>query len=117
MLIDGLGAGDIGAQVITDRQTLAENGVVVVLVPVDKKSRKLKGKIDIVSRGFIYMKESEALVEEMGKIAEESYRKIISTRPDAKRAEIKKYLRGAIDKFSHQKLERSPLILPIIVEK
>lgn len=117
ILIDGLGVGDIGAQVIMDRQTLAENGVLVLMIPVNAKSMKIKGEVDVISRGFIYMKESEELVNEMAKIAEESYRKIINRRPDARRAELKKFVRDSVDKFVHQKLERYPLILPIIVEK
>ncbi len=116
VLIDGLGVGDIGAQVIMDRQTLAENGVLIVLIPVDEKTRKLKGEIDIVSRGFIYMKESEEIIKAIQDLAAESYRKIIEKRADLKRGEIKKYLRESIDKLVHQKIERHPLVIPIIVE-
>lgn len=117
VLIDGLGVGDIGAQVIMDRQTLAENGVLIVMVPVDEKTRKLKGDVDIISRGFIYMKESEALIKEIIQIAADSYRNIMDKRGEPKRAEVKNYLRETIDKFVHQKIERHPLIIPLIIEK
>jgi ribonuclease J len=116
IMVDGLGVGDIGAQVIMDRQTLAENGMLVVLVPVDEKSRKLKGEIDIISRGFIYMSESEEIINGIKGVATEAYRNILEKRADAKRADIKKYLRETIDKYAHKKIERHPLIIPIIVE-
>jgi len=117
VMVDGLGVGDVGAQVIMDRQTLAENGVLIVMVPVDEKTRKLKGEVDIISRGFIFMKQSEELIKAIGDLAGDSYRKVIEKRQDPKRAEVKKYLRETIDKFVHQKIERHPLIIPIIVEK
>jgi len=117
ILIDGIGVGDIGAQVIMDRQTLAENGVLILMIPVHAKSMKIKGEVEVISRGFIYMKESEELVKEMAKIAEDSYRKIINKRSDAKRAELKKFVRDSVNKFVHKKLERYPLILPVIIEK
>ena len=117
ILIDGLGVGDIGGQVIMDRQTLAANGILLALIPVDTKTRKLKGEVNIISRGFIYMKESEELIKDMVNLAAESYKTIINKRPDAKRAEIKKYVRGSLDKYIYKKLERYPLILPVIIEK
>ena len=117
ILIDGLGVGDIGAQVIMDRQTLAENGVLLVLIPINEKTRQIRGNVDVISRGFIYMKESEELVKEIGKLAEKAYKTITEKRSDPKRGEIKKYIRESVDKFVHQKIERQPLILPIIIEK
>ena len=117
VLIDGLGVGDISGQVIMDRQILAENGVLIVMIPVDEKSGKLKGEVDIISRGFIYMKESEELIKSIIQIAADSYRNIMEKRSDIKRAEVKNYLRETIDKFVHQKIERHPLIIPLIVEK
>jgi ribonuclease J len=117
VMVDGLGVGDVGAQIIMDRQTLAENGVLIVMVPVDEKTKKLKGDVDVISRGFIFMKQSEELIKAIGDLAGESYKKILEKRQDPKRAEVKKYLRETIDKFVHQKIERHPLIIPIIIEK
>ncbi|MCC7197075.1 ribonuclease J [Candidatus Peregrinibacteria bacterium] len=117
VMVDGLGVGDVGAQVIMDRQTLAENGVLIIMVPTDEKTKKLKGEVDVISRGFIFMKQSEELIKAIAELAGESYKKIIEKRQDPKRAEVKKYLRETIDKFVHQKIERHPLIIPIIVEK
>jgi ribonuclease J len=117
ILVDGLGVGDIGTQVMMDRQTLAENGVLIILVPVEEKSGKLRGEIDVISRGFIYMKESEELVREIKEIAKKSYQNIIEKRAGPKRGDIKKYLKESLDKYVHQKIERHPLILPVLVEK
>ncbi len=117
IMVDGLGVGDISAQVIMDRQTLAENGVLVIMMEVDAKSRKPKGKVEVISRGFIYMKESDELVKTIGEKAHEHYLKLLSKRPDANRNEAKKYLRESLDSFVQQKIDRSPLILPVIIEK
>ncbi len=117
VLVDGLGVGDIGAQVIMDRQTLAENGVLIVIIPVDEKSKKLKGEVEVISRGFIYMKESEEIIQSIKASTETAYRNILDKRAEPKRNEIKKYISEALDKVVHQKIERHPLILPIILEK
>ncbi len=117
ILVDGLGVGDIGAQVIMDRQTMAENGMLIVIIPVDEKSKKIKGEIEIISRGFIYMKESEEIIQSIKQATEQSYRGIMEKRADLKRGEIKKYIGETLDKIIHEKIERHPLILPIILEK
>lgn len=116
IVIDGLGVGDVGAQTILDRQIMAENGILITLIPIDVKTRKIKGSIDIISRGFIYLKETEKIINEVAKEASDAYSKIISKRPDAKRGEIKKFIRETLDKHIHRKLDRHPLILPVIVE-
>ena len=117
ILIDGYGVGDIGAQVIMDRQQLAENGVLLVLIPIDEKSRKQKGEIDVISRGFIYMKESEALTKDITDLASQKYAHFMSKQGEAKRSDVKKYLRESLDRFVHEKIDRQPLILPILLEK
>jgi ribonuclease J len=117
VLIDGLGVGDIGAQVIMDRQTLAENGVLIIMIPVDEKTRRLKGEIDIISRGFIYMKESEELIKMITETAAKAYATVIEKRADAKRADVKNYVRECVDKLVHQKIERHPLVIPVVMEK
>lgn len=117
ILIDGLGVGDIGAQVIMDRQTLAENGVLIVMIPIDEKTNRLKGSIDIISRGFIYMKESEELIKSIISTATSAYNTVMDKRANASRADVKNYVRECVDKFVHQKIERHPLVIPIVMEK
>lgn len=118
ILVDGLGVGDIGAQVIMDRQTLAENGVLILVLSVDEKTRKILKDVDVISRGFIYMKESEELVKSISTMARDAYNKVLDKRgPETKRGDIKKYIKETVDKFVHQKIERHPLVLPIIIEE
>jgi len=118
ILVDGLGVGDIGAQVMMDRQTLAENGVLILVVSIDGKTRKIQKDVDVISRGFIYMKESEELVKAISEMARDSYNKVLDKRgADTKRGDIKKYIKETVDKFVHQKIERHPLVLPIIIEQ
>lgn len=118
ILVDGLGVGDIGAQVMMDRQTLAENGVLILVVSIDEKTRKVQKDVDVISRGFIYMKESEELVKAISAMARDAYNKVLDKRgPETKRGDIKKYIKETVDKFVHQKIERHPLVLPIIIEQ
>ncbi len=116
IMIDGKGIGDIGAQVIMDRQIMSENGVLMVLFTADQKTRKLLRDPEVISRGFIYMKESMEIIKEVTSISKKAYEEAISKMPQGKRGEIKAYIRGCVDRFSHRKIERHPLILPVIVE-
>jgi ribonuclease J len=114
VMIDGKGVGDVGAQIIMDRQTLSENGVLVVLFTADSKTKKLLRDPDIISRGFIYMKESQEIAKELVTVARSSYEEAITRMPKGGRGELKAFIRGSVDRFSHKKIERRPLILPII---
>ncbi|MBI5413505.1 ribonuclease J [Candidatus Peregrinibacteria bacterium] len=116
VMIDGKGVGDVGAQIIMDRQVMAENGVLIVLFTADAKTKKLLRDPEVVSRGFIYMKESQEIVNETIALSKRSYEEAIDRMQNAKRGELKAYIRGCLDRFSHRKIERHPLILPIIVE-
>lgn len=116
VMIDGKGVGDVGAQVIMDRQIMSENGVLVVLLTADGKTKKLIRDPEIISRGFIYMKESQEIMKEAIEVARRAYTEAIERMPQGKRGELKAYIRGCLDRFSHKKIERNPLILPIIVE-
>lgn len=116
IMIDGKGTGDLGAQIIMDRQVLSENGVLVVLFTIDGKTKKLVRDPEVISRGFVYMKESEEIIKETVQASRRAYDEAMQRLPNGKRGEVKAYIRGALDRFSHRKIERRPLILPIIVE-
>lgn len=116
IMIDGKGVGDVGAQIIMDRQIMAENGVLVVLFTADSKTKKLIRDPEVISRGFIYMKESQEIVNETIVVSKKAYGEAIERMPKGRRGEIKAFIRGGLDRFSHRKIERHPLILPIIVE-
>ncbi len=116
IMIDGKGVGDVGAQIIMDRQIMAENGVLVVLFTADAKTKKLVCDPEVISRGFIYMKESQEIVNETVGVSKKAYEDAVMRMPQGRRGEIKAFIRGCLDRFSHRKIERHPLILPVIVE-
>ncbi len=116
ILIDGRGEGYIGSNVQSEREILSQNGTLIVLLHTSKKSGKLQKRPDIVSRGFIYMHETNEIMEDIKKVAGDAYRKIRDKNPNAGRKDIKKYIRQTVDKYTHSQLERRPLIVPLIIE-
>lgn len=115
ILIDGSGEGQIGSQVLVDREIMSQNGAVIILISVTKNGR-LKGDPNVITRGFIYMHESEAITNEIIKITKDAYNAITDKNRGANRKDIKKYIRQTVDKFTHKTLERSPLVIPLIIE-
>ena len=115
VLIDGSGIGDIGSVVLRDRKILSEDGLVVVVATVDTKGCYIVSGPDIVSRGFVYVKESEELMEEARRIAESALNQSISRRYDDRMA-IKAHIKDELAKFIFKKTKRRPMILPILME-
>jgi ribonuclease J len=116
ILIDGTGEGQIGSNVQMDRGIMAQNGVLMVLIYISKKSKKTMKEPDVVSRGFVYMHETKEITQKIVGIAEKAYKEITEKNPGANRKDIKKYIRQTIDKYTHKTLERRPLIVPLIIE-
>jgi ribonuclease J len=116
ILIDGLGMGSGDHAIVSDRKHMSENGVMIPLIRIHQKSRKLKGEIDIVSRGFIYMDESQEIVNHLKEAASKAYREMMKKNPKARRGEIKEYIRQKLDKRVHKLIARRPLIIPVIIE-
>lgn len=115
VLVDGLGVGDVGNVVLRDRKVLAQDGILVVVVTVDKQTAEVVAGPDIVSRGFVYVKESEALLKE----AETEVREVISRCSGQGITEwgtIKNRVREALAEFVYQKIRRRPMVLPIVME-
>ncbi len=115
ILVDGAGVGDIGSVVLRDRKHLSEDGLVVVVATVDVKGGLLISGPDIVSRGFVYVKESEELMKDARRVAEESLEKAISRRV-SDYAHIKNTIRDDLAKFIFKETRRKPMILPIIMD-
>lgn len=115
ILVDGLGVGDVGNIVLRDRKHLAEDGLIVVVVTMDKEHGKVVSGPDIVSRGFVYVRESEDLMVEARNIVkaalEECEKKKITDW-----ATLKSAIRDALRSFLYEKIKRNPMILPIIME-
>jgi ribonuclease J len=114
IFIDGLGVGDVGEVVIRDRQLMAKDGMLVIILIVDRKTGKLINQPDIISRGFIYMKGSDELIREV----KHEVRKLFEGRGkgEANWALLRQAVRDEIGEYLYQKTERRPMILPVINE-
>ncbi len=114
IMVDGLGIGDIGNVVLRDRQVLSEDGMFVVVALIDSKTGRVRGSPDIISRGFVYLKENKELLMQVRKkvkfiIEHKSMRPI-------NWVELKDILRDEVGLFLFQKTERRPMILPVVIE-
>ena len=115
VFVDGLGVGDVSHVVLRDRQMLAADGMVVVVMTIDGTSGKLVGSPDIISRGFVYMKDSKKLIEE----ARSRIKDILKSAEGKKLADetfIRDKVRNELGQFLFQKTERRPMILPVVIE-
>lgn len=112
--IDGNGVGDVGNIVIKDRKTMASDGIVIVAVKLDRKTRKLIGSPDIVSRGFVFVKEADELID---KIKSVSYRKLkeCEEKGITDYKEIKLGIKEGVSKYIYNRMKRNPMVLPIII--
>ena len=115
VLVDGLGVGDVGNVVLRDRQLLSENGLIIVVVTLDRYSGQLLAGPEIVSRGFVYVKESEDLLEETREIAYEAVERNLA-KANADWNRMKNDIRDALGEHFWKKMKRKPMILPIITE-
>ena len=115
ILIDGSGIGDIGSVVLRDRKILSEDGLVVVVATVDTNGSYVVSGPDIISRGFVYVKESEELLERARQVAEATLNKTISRKYED-RMQIKGVIRDELARFIFKETKRRPMILPIIME-
>lgn len=114
VMIDGLGIGDVGKIVLRDRQTIATEGIVVIVLPIEQSTGKVTAEPDIISRGFIYMKESGDLVDRAKKIVLQSLKLKKGRMLDWQF--IRKQITENIGRFLSKETGRNPLIVPVIVE-
>ena len=115
VMIDGSGIGDIGNIVLRDRRLLSEDGLVVVVVTLEKKSGKLLAGPDILSRGFVYVRESEELMDDAKDVVRAAVADF-ANRPYSDWSAIKNSLKNTLKDYFYDKTKRNPMILPIIVE-
>lgn len=114
VMIDGLGVGDVGNAVLRDRQTIATDGIVVVVVPMEKSTGRITAEPDIISRGFVYMKESGELLNKAQRVVSESL-KLKKGRITDWRF-VRSQLGENLERFLLKETGRRPLIVPVIVE-
>ncbi len=115
ILVDGYGVGDVGNIVLRDRRHLAQDGLIVVVATVDTDERMLLSGPDIVSRGFVYVREAEELMDEVRALAYESINDTLLYEPRVDRMQLKKRVKDDLTKFLYSKTKRKPMILPVIM--
>ncbi len=115
VFVDGYGVGDVGAVVLRDRKHLAEDGMVVVVASVSAQDGSLLSGPDIITRGFIYVKESEALMEELRQVAVDTLEKSVNQN-GRDWAAVKADVRDELSSYLFKKTRRDPMILPVIME-
>jgi len=116
VLVDGLGVGDVGNIVLRDRQHLAEDGILIVVMTLEKKTNRLLAGPDIVSRGFVYVRESEGLMEDARHVLNDAIDKCLSHQRGADWSKIKLVVRDTMNEFIWKRTKRRPMILPIIMD-
>ena len=115
VLVDGLGVGDVGSIVLRDRKHLSDNGIIVVTVAIDSVTREIVSGPDVVSRGFIYVKESEELLGELNRVVCDVLENCRFTKVKDWNS-IKARIKEGVSKFLYTKTHRNPMVLPVILE-
>ena len=115
IFVDGLGVGDVGNIVLRDRQNLAENGIIIVVLTLEKYSGQLVAGPDIVTRGFVYVREAEELLDEARAIVSDSVQTCMD-KNITDWSKIKNIIKDDLSEYLWKKIKRNPVILPIIME-
>jgi len=116
IMVDGLGIGDVGDVVLRDRQMLAKDGMFVIVTVIDKTTGKVKGSPDIISRGFVYLRESKELLRETRKKVIEIVNRATGSGGAVNWSYVKDEIRNKIGQFFYTKTQRRPMILPVVIE-
>jgi ribonuclease J len=117
VLVDGYGVGDVGNVVLRDRRHLSQDGLIVVVATIDEHSGLLISGPDIVSRGFVYVRENEELMEQARQVVQKSLGSALAaSRRGVDHAQIKTRVRDDLFKFLFAKTGRKPMILPVIMD-
>lgn len=115
VLIDGSGVGDVGNIVLRDRKLFSQDGVVVVVVSLKKSEKRIIGEPEVITRGFVYVRESEKLIEESIRIVQEGVEKYL-IKDSIDWGGIKQEIREKLNQFLFEKTKRKPMIIPILME-
>jgi ribonuclease J len=112
ILVDGLGIGDVGNIVLRDRRLLSQDGLVVVIITIENESGAIIAQPDIISRGFVYVRESEQLIEQMRKVVVDA----LSQYDGKEWATIKMIAKDALKEYLYTNVKRNPMIIPVVIE-
>ncbi len=116
VFVDGLGVGDVGEIVLRDRQMLAEDGMFVIVAVIDKKTGRVKGSPDIISRGFVYLRESKDLLAQTRRKVIEIVDRSAGHGGPVNWVYVKDEIRNKVGDFLHTRTSRRPMILPVVIE-
>ena len=116
VLVDGYGVGDVGNIVLRDRRHLAQDGLIVVVAGIDEDAGLIISGPDIISRGFVYVREAEELMEEARQIAIETLNNCLNSRKGFDRMQVKTRLKDDLTRFLYAQTKRKPMILPVIMD-
>ncbi|WP_423801709.1 ribonuclease J [Neobacillus sp. SAB-20_R2A] len=115
VLIDGIGVGDVGNIVLRDRKLLSQDGILIVVVTLTKKEKKIAAGPEIISRGFVYVRESEKLMDDSTKLVRDIVERNIA-KESFEWSSLKQEIRDDLNRYLFEKTKRRPMILPIIME-
>lgn len=115
VMIDGLGVGDVGNIVIRDRKSLSQDGIISIIFVIEKESKMVVSGPDVITRGFVYVRDSEGLLTEIRDLASDSIERCIS-KNIYQWSKLKNEVRNEVGEFVYQKTKRKPIIVPIIME-
>jgi len=114
VMVDGLGIGDVGQIVLRDRQQMADEGVVIIVVPVQQQTGQVSGEVEIISRGFVYVKESQELIEKIKRRTVSCLQQKEQVVTNWQR--VRKKIELSVEKLLYEETERQPLILTVVLE-
>ncbi len=115
VMVDGLGVGDVGNVVLRDRKHLSEDGLVIIVATVDSKTGQVLAGPDLVSRGFVYVRENESLMDGAQSIVESALDRCVEEHVRDWNS-VKTRVREALSSYIYRRTKRSPMILPILME-
>jgi len=116
VMVDGLGIGDVGEIVLRDRKMLAKDGMFVIVAAIDRQTGKVRGSPDIISRGFVYLRESQKLLKDTRRKVINIIHKAVGSGRAVNWTYIKDEIRNKVGEFLYSKTQRRPMILPVIIE-
>ncbi len=116
VMVDGLGVGDVGQIVLRDRQAMAKDGMFVIIAVIDSKTGQVIGEPDIISRGFVYLRESKELLDQTREKVKEIIRQTSSNEHTVNRSYVKDNIRDKIGSFLYTRTQRRPMVLPVVIE-
>ncbi|MBU1292359.1 ribonuclease J [Patescibacteria group bacterium] len=116
VMVDGLGVGDVGQVVLKDRQAMAEDGMFVIIAIVDRKTGQVRGEPDIISRGFVYLRENKELLDQTRDKVKTIIKQATSEKQRTSWTNVKDNIRDKVSQFLYTKTQRRPMVLPVVIE-